>query len=207
MPVLSSLNRIRPRGFTLFEVMISVAIIGLIVTTIFRFVQANLQAIQQSTQLSEQRESVVGLISFIQDQLNNLPADPPNVLVGEPFKKNNLRGDRMEWTCRAGEGVLTTSAPDEYRVVLTLETVNKDDMAIGIRRRLVDEDIKNSKFLPLLRGVTAFKVKYFDKRSNGYSDNWRDPGVKPWGVQVSIWRKGEEEPYVAVLPVPGSNTQ
>jgi prepilin-type N-terminal cleavage/methylation domain-containing protein len=197
------------RGFTLLEVMMAVLMIAILVMAVYRFVEANIRAISSSTEMSEDRQSVVGLVNFIQDQLNALPAENPNVLTGEPFKKNNLRGDRLEWICRAGEGVLTTAAPDEYRVTLTLESVDKsaDQMAVGIRRRLVDEDIKNSKFMPLLRNVAAFKLRYFDKRQNNYVDQWRYPDAKPWLVEVSIWRNADEEPYVAVLGVPGANVQ
>ncbi|MHA3773876.1 PulJ/GspJ family protein [Verrucomicrobiota bacterium sgz303538] len=202
----------RRAAFTLLEIMIAVMIVAMVIFAVHRFVTANLKAITISTAASEEKQEVVGLVNFIQDQLNNLPPSNPNVLTGEPFKKNNIRGDRMEWICRSGEGVLTTSAPDEYKVTLTIESVDKnsDEMAIGIRRRLVDEDVKNSKFIPMLRNAVAFKVRYFDKRigpQNGFVDSWRYPDVKPWLVEVSIWRKGDDEPYVAVLPVPGANTQ
>lgn len=198
----------RQRAFTLFEIMIAVMIVAMIIFAVYRFVQTNLTAIQLSTEISEEKQSLTGLVNFIQNQLNELPDGNPNVLMGEPFKKSNLRGDRIEWICRAGEGVLTTAAPDEYKVTLTLESIEKsDEMAIGIRRRLIDEDIKGSKFIPLLRNALAFKVRYFDKRQNAYVDKWAYPDAKPWLVEVSIWRKGDDEPYVAVLPVPGANMQ
>lgn len=198
----------RQAAFTLFEIMIAVMIVAMMMFTVYRFVQTNLNAIRISTEVSEEKQSLAGLVSFIESQLNNLPAGNPNVLTGESFKKNNLRGDRMEWISRAGEGVLTEAAPDEYRVTLTIERVgDTEEMAIGIRRRLLDEDIKNSKFMPLLRNALAFKVRYFDKRQNNYVENWRYPDAKPWLVEVSIWREGDEEPYIAILPVPGSNTQ
>jgi hypothetical protein len=72
---------------------------------------------------------------------------------------------------------------------------------------LLDEKLENSKFMPLLRDAMAFKVRYFDKRQNNYVENWRYPDAKPWLVEVSIWRKDDVEPYIAILPVPGSNTQ
>ena len=81
-------------------------------------------------------------------------------------------------------------------------------MAIGIRRYLVDEDIKNSKFMPLLRNVAAFKIRYYDKRQHTDPvDYWRYPDVKPWYLEVSIWRNLDEGPYVALWPVPGANSQ
>lgn len=186
----------------------AVAIIALLVMGVYRFVTANVTAIHASTELSEEQRAMEGMVSFIEDLLANLPQENPNVLTGEPFKKNNLRGDRIEWIARAGEGVLTTAAPAEYRVTLSLESVeNSDQMALGLRRRLVDEDIKNSKFMPLLRGVQAFKVRYFDKRQNAWVDQWRFPDAKPWLLEVSIWKDVDQEPLVAVLAVPGANAQ
>ncbi len=198
----------RRAAFTLLEIMIAVMIVALMMVAVYRFVQTNLTAIQLSTELSDEKQSLEGLVSFIQNQLNNLPPGNPNVLTGEASKMNNLRGDRIEWISRAGEGVLTEAAPDEYRVTLTIERVgDTNEMAIGIRRRLVDEDIKNSKFIPLLRNAMAFKVRYFDKRQNNYVEYWRYPDAKPWLLEVSIWREGDEQPYIAILPVPGANVQ
>jgi hypothetical protein len=196
-------------AFTLLEVVMAVAITAMIVMSVYRFVSANLMAISTSTQLSEERQAMAGMIRYIEDILANLPQENPNVLTGEPFKKNNLRGDKMEWICRGGEGVLTTAAPGEYRVTLTLESLGKDsnEMALGIRRRLVDEDIKNSKFMPLLKGVAAFKLRYYDRRQNAPVDQWRFPDYKPWYVEVSIWKNVDEEPVFAILTVPGANAQ
>src|SRR5688572_27959953 len=73
----------RSGAFTLLEVMISVLIIALIVTSIYRFVEANLMAIQTSTELAKDRQSVVGLVNYVQDQLAALPQENPNVLTGE----------------------------------------------------------------------------------------------------------------------------
>ena len=43
-------NRHRYRGFTLLEIMLAVAILGMMALAIFRFVQTNMTAVQLSSQ-------------------------------------------------------------------------------------------------------------------------------------------------------------
>src|SRR5205823_6458257 len=105
---------------TLLEVMIAVAIIGLMMVSVYRFVRANLVAIYTSAEIVAERQETTGLINFLQAQLEDLPMRQPGALLGKPAKFHDLAADEMTWLCRAGQGVLTTSAPDEYRVTLVI---------------------------------------------------------------------------------------
>lgn len=111
------------RGFTLLEVMVSVLIVSLLVMTVYRFLTANLTAIHNSTEAMNEREEVTGLVNFLQTLLEDLPQKQQGALIGNPNKYHDLASDEMQWICRAGHGVLTMSAPDEYRVTLAIQPI------------------------------------------------------------------------------------
>src|SRR5689334_1629870 len=108
-------------GFTLIEVMVATLVLALLVFSLYRFISATLRALDASTRLSEERQSVAALTRFVQAQLNDLPVRGSGVLLGKANQFHDLAADEMTWLCRAGQGVMTGAAPGEYRVTLTVQ--------------------------------------------------------------------------------------
>lgn len=196
------------RGFTLIEVMVAALIISLLVMTIYRFLSANLTAIRISTEVTSTREELNGLVSFLQTLLEDLPQKQQGVLIGNPNKIHDLASDEMQWVCRAGHGLLTMSAPDEYRVTLAIQPVEKtsSELEIGLRRQLSTSDEHTYNWLSLIRPAAALEIRYFDPRLNAWIDRWSDINVRPSLVRFRIWRTADQPPLEAILPVPSSTT-
>lgn len=199
----------RRGAFTLLEVMMAVLITALLMGALFRFVQSNLQAIKISTELSTERKALEGLINLVRDQLNDLPARGQAMLLGTTNKYRDLASDEMQWVSKAGAGILTTAAPDEYRVTLAIQPIEKTskELEIGLRRRRVDAQDESYSWLPLLRNVVAMEIRYFDPRQNAWVERWRDPAARPAVVRLRIWRRADTPPVEAVLPVPSSQVR
>lgn len=205
-------SRISQRGspksfaFTLLEVLIGVLIIALLMTSLYRFVQANLKAIQITSAVANDRQQIAGLIDFLQVQLQDLPTGPQGALIGSGGKIRDRASDQMEWISQAGHGLFTTAAPGEYRVTLAIQPVSKSspELEIGLRRRLSDADEKNYNWLPLLRPAAALEIRYFDWRLGAWLDRYTDQNVRPQLVRVRIWRDAENPPFEAVLAIPSS---
>src|SRR3954454_917193 len=100
----------RAQGFTLLEVMMAVVITAMLMFAIFRFVKSCLLAIKLSTEATVAQQQMVGLISYLQLQLEDIPARQQSALLGTPHSYGDKPGDEMEWLCTAGHGVLTTAA-------------------------------------------------------------------------------------------------
>jgi hypothetical protein len=62
-------------------------------------------------------------------------------------------------------------------------------------------------WLPLMRGVVAIKIRYFDSRLNALVDRWNDPTTRPSVVSIAIWRNPDDLPYEAVLEVLSARLQ
>ncbi|MDQ3622233.1 MAG: prepilin-type N-terminal cleavage/methylation domain-containing protein [Verrucomicrobiota bacterium] len=197
------------RGFTLFEMMIAVAIVALMVVSLHQFLVSNLNAIQISSEISAEKQAIVGLTNLLQAELNDLPPRGASLLIGVPHRINNLDCDELQWQCRAGNGLLTTAAPDEdYRVTLTLD-LNKStrQLELGLRRRLLTANERDYNWLPVMRNIAALKIEYFDPRLNYWLPRWNASNAVPSLVRIRLWRDPNDAPYEAVLTVPTANLQ
>lgn len=212
----------KPRGFTLLEVIIATMIIGMVAMTLYRFLLTNLTVIRYSTELTDERDALQSVIRLLETQLNDLPLRESEALTGQPFKFQNLPNDEITWKCSAGAGLLTTAAAGEFQVTMTVQPVSAQsrETELGLRRRFIDplaaletsEPVRGRgttayNWVPLIRPMAAFEVRYFDRQTNVWQDAWRDPKRRPELVRVRLWKRAEEPPIEAILPVPSARMQ
>lgn len=207
------------RGFTLLEVIIATMIVGMVALTLYRFLSTNLTVIRYSTELADEREALQAVIRLLEAQLNDLSARDRNALTGQPFKFQGLSNDEITWKCAAGPGLMTTAAAGQYQVTLTIQPVNERsrETELGLRRRFIDpvaaldaaEVVEPARgrgteaynWVSLIRPMAALEVRYFDRNLNVWQDTWRDPERRPDLVRVRLWKRADEPPIEAVLPV------
>ena len=196
----------RPGGpaFTLLEITLAVAILGMMALAIYRFVSTNLTAVRLSTEINETDARYEGLANLLNQQLQTLTPGQ-GALAGEPYKFSGRSRDEMTWVCKAGPGVLTRYAVGEYSVTLRLRPIEgSDKMELGIVRESED-DVNpvpdNQSWVPLLTGVNSMEIRYFDPRLNAWVDRWTDRGTLPHLVRLTIDRPGSAVPWEAVLPL------
>ena len=211
----------RRRGFTLIEVMVATLMLALLVFALYRFISTTLRALDTSTQIAEERQSVEALTRVVQAQLNDLPVRGSGVLLGKANQFQNLPSDEMTWLCRAGQGVMTGAAPGEYRVTLTVQPAKdkSSELELGLRREIATAESKSDidffqrggsakyNWLPLIRPVAALEIRYWDARTNSLIKQWNDLNSRPSFVQMKIWKNADDLPYEVILPVPASRLQ
>ena len=196
-------DRRRTLAFTLLEVTLAVAILGMMALAIYRFVSTNLTAVRLSTEMNERDASYEGLASLLTEQLQEL-APGQGALAGEPFKFRGRSRDEMSWICTAGPVLLTRYAPGEYSVTLRLRPIERsEEMELGLVREAEDEDSnpvpENKVWVSLLSGVMSMEIRYFDPRLNAWVDRWTDRSTLPHLVRLTIDRAGSSVPWEAVL--------
>src|SRR5215831_5437065 len=106
-------------GFTLLEIILAMAILGMMSLAIYRFVQSNLIAVRASSQANAAEAPYAGLRDLLMEQWQSLPVGR-GALTGEPFKLNERERDEIKWKCSAGSGLLTRYAAGEFMVLLRL---------------------------------------------------------------------------------------
>ena len=189
------------RGFTLLEVTLAVAILGMMAMVIYRFVASNITVLRVSSEENAAEARYSGFIHLVSAQLQDLPGGT-GALSGEPFKFNEQSRDEISWICGTGPGLATRYAPGEFIVRMRLRPVNEQSgkMEIGFLRKpsdAVEGSTEGESWVPLLDNVSSLQIGYFDPRVNVWKDKWTDPGLPPL-VKLIIDRSGRP-PREAVI--------
>lgn len=189
------------KGFTLLEIMLAVAVLGMVAVSIYRFVETTLTATRVSTARFQEEADLEGFTHFVRSQLSDLPVGL-GAIVGEPHRFNNVSSDELRWLARPGSGLLTRHGRGEYYVTLTMqEKEGGGGQELGLRRQETTGNEKPS-WWPLLGGAKEFEVRYFDGRSREWVEKWTDVTVRPTVVSVKLWIDGDTDPYETVVTVP-----
>ena len=192
-------------GFTLLEILLAVAILGMMALAIYRFVQTNLTALRFSSETQAADTQYEGLRDLLTTQWQSLTPIRAR-MVGEPFKLNDRERDEIRWNCGAGPGLLTRYAPGEFTVVLRLQPANdkSDRLDLGISRKsLEDSDKKEAHetWVPLIKNVGSLEIAYFDPNANTWLPRWPGGNRMPSLVKVSVGRLDAANPWEAVIPL------
>lgn len=200
----TGLVRRRHRAFTLLEITLAVAILGLMAVSIYRFVATNLIAVRVSAQVNADDARYAGFANLLTEQLQNLPPGQ-GTLGGEPYKFSGRSRDEITWICSAGPGLFTRYAKGDYSVTLRLKPIPKTDlMELGVTRAPEDDTgptNADKSWVPLIEDLRSMEIRYFDPRLNAWVDRWTDRGTLPHLVRVTLDRVGGSVPWEAIIPL------
>ncbi len=191
-------------GFTLLEIMLAVAILGMMSLAIFRFVQANLTALYLSSDTAAADAQYDGLRDLLTAEWQTLSPFRAN-MTGEPFKLSDRERDEIKWDCTAGPGVLTRYAPGNFTVVLRLQPQNGKGRRLDLgflRKTQANSDTgeAHETWVPLIKNVTSLEISYFDPNANTWLPRW--PGGRlPSLIKVAVGRADVAVPWETVIPL------
>jgi prepilin-type N-terminal cleavage/methylation domain-containing protein len=185
-------NRIRARGFTLLEITLAAAILGMMSLAIFRFVQTNINVLRINAVETVEEARYEGLLGLLTTQWQQLPSGV-GALGGEPFKFNDRSRDEVAWAGAAGLGVLTRYAEGEYTVRMRLRPMKEgsDTLQLGFLRRpreAAEGSDEGESWVPIMDDVAGMRIRYFDPRLNAWVDRWTDTSTLPRLIEVIIDR-------------------
>ena len=195
----------RANAFTLLEIALAVAILGMMSLAIYRFVQANIVAMNVSATADALDARYTGLREMLAQQLQSLPQGT-GALVGDAVKTNDRDRDVMTWICSAGPGVLTRYAPGDFKVDLRLRphAAKSAQLDLGILRRPNDDEDaveSHETWVGLINDVTSLQIRYFDPRLNAWVQRWTDTITLPRLVRLVIGRRDAKVPEEIVVPL------
>src|SRR2546423_769193 len=185
-------RRTRPRGFTLLEIIMATAILGLMAMAIFRFVQSNIIALRISATENMEAARYSGLLELLTSQWQDLPTGV-GALAGDTYKFNDRPRDEIVWVCGAGPGLLTRYAGGEFTVRMRLRPMKEgsDRLQLGcFRKPRTDAEGENEHetWVPLIDDVNGLRIRYFDARLNAWVERWTDTGTLPKLIELVIER-------------------
>jgi prepilin-type N-terminal cleavage/methylation domain-containing protein len=195
----------RRAAFTLLEIMLAVAILGMMSLAIYRFVQSNIVALRLSSEANLTDAGYSGLRDLLTAQWQSL-APGAGALTGEPLKLNDRSRDEITWICSAGPGLFTRYGAEDFMVTLRLQPPEKKSnrLDLGVVRKPKDDtsftDVHES-WVPLIEDVDTLQIRYFDSRINTWVDRWTDTVTLPRLVKVTIGRNRGAVPWEAIIPL------
>jgi prepilin-type N-terminal cleavage/methylation domain-containing protein len=190
-------KRARRGGFTLLEIILAAAILGLMSMAIFRFVQTNITVLRISATQSMEEARYAGLLELLTAQWQDLPTGV-GALGGDTYKFNDRPRDEIIWACSAGPGLFTRYASGEFTVRMRLRPMKEgsDRFQLGCYRKPRDEaegaDEKET-WVPLMDDVTGLRIRYFDTRLNAWVERWTDTGTLPRLIEMIIQRPNQPD--------------
>ena len=197
--------RDRTRAFTLLEIMLAVAILGMMSLAIFRFVQSNLIALQFSSETAAVEAQYDGLRDLLTTEWQSLTPMRAN-LTGEPFKLNERERDQIRWRSSAGPGMLTRYAPGDFSVTLRLQPENQkgDRLDLGLLRKSQEKSDTgevSETWVPLINDVNSLEITYFDANANNWLPRWPGGARLPSLIKISVGRRDEGAAWEAIIPL------
>ena len=195
----------RRRSFTLLEVTLAMAILGMMSLAIYRFVQSSLTAIRVSSDATAADAVYGGLRDLLTAQWQTLPPRK-GALMGEAFKFNDRPRDEIRWTCGGGPGLLTRYALGDFIVTLRLQPHKKDSnqLDLGVLRKPKDDSgivNENQTWIPLIENVRSLKISYFNGIVNGWVESWPDTITLPRLVKLVVERTDSPTPWEVIIPL------
>src|SRR3954447_22416867 len=170
-------RRRRQRGFTLLEIVLATAILGLMSMAVYRFVQANISALRISSIETVDDARYNGLLTLLTNQWQELPSGV-GALAGDTFTFNGRPRDEITWFCGTGPGLLTRYAEGEFSVRMRLRPMEKGEgMQLGFLRRPRDAaegSDEGETWVSVMDDVRGMRIRYFDPRLNAWVDRWTD---------------------------------
>jgi prepilin-type N-terminal cleavage/methylation domain-containing protein len=192
-------------GFTLLEITLAVAILGMMSLAIFRFVQSNLTALRVSSDANAAEAQYDGLRDLLTTEWQSLSPRRAG-MQGEPFKLNDRQRDEIKWTCGAGPGLLTRYATGDFTVSLRLQSENNKSNRLDLgflRESEEDSDVgdEGESWVPLIKNVNTLQILYFDPRLNTWIDRWSDGTRLPRLVKLRVGRADTTMPWEVIIPL------
>ena len=180
------------RGFTLLEIILATAMLGLMAVAIFRFVQANIIALRISAIENMEEARYSGLLELLTTQWQDLPTGV-GALAGDTYKFNDRPRDEIVWACGPGPGLMTRYAAGEFTVRMRLRPMKEgsDRLQLGCYRKPRGEaEGENEKetWVPLIDDVGGLRIRYFDTRLNAWVERWTDTATLPRLIELVIQR-------------------
>ncbi len=193
------------RGFTLLEITLAVAILGMMSLAISRFVQTNLTALRVSSDVNAAEAQYDGFRNLLMLEWQSLSPRRAG-MKGEPFKLNDRQRDEISWNCSAGPGLLTRYAARDFTVSLRLQPENtkSNRLDLGLLRKpQKGSDIgeEDESWVPLIKNVNTLQILYFKPEANTWVDRWTDGNRLPRLIKLAVGRADATTPWEVIIPL------
>lgn len=192
----------KTKGFTLFEMLVSVSLFLLMSGAIYMIVST---AIRTSATLTRHRlnsERLETLFSFLRSVFANLP---PSAELS--FQIREFGDNAPELHFQQAPGIFPwKGGSNSAHVISILSDTQNSTLAIkSYSANLYEEERKHilsekSGWIHLLKGVSRIQWKFFDAATNSFREEWNFG--RPQLVEMTLWQADQPDPVTAQFWIP-----
>jgi len=212
-------------GFSLFEIAVSLTILGLISGAIFSILWQAGETASEIRELDRREEAVARFVHLLRETIEHLPEEGtlemipaeetasgyPELKIGNSstaFTFGEIVGSAEECILSLRPGVATPEGEPTFDLALSRpEFAPQDTTGSGMALRVSGEDFLQTDeegryWMPLLTGITSATWAYWDEDQNTWLDEWTDDSRLPPLLAFSFDDTYRPAPLRLVFEVP-----
>lgn len=200
-------------GFTLLEIILSVAILSTVAIALYQFVGATILSARIAYTSGSLQSELAGFNRVFQAQAVSLPARLPSgvqILTGKSKRGGGGATDSIRWISPPGNGVFARHAGGYLFATLELAP-GQDGSRLVLSRAQIQADPnlppKPLPDVPLISNLASFEIAYYDARINSWVDDWNDPVALPDLVRFRLRFTTGAADYETVIRLPPKVTR
>jgi len=192
------------RAFTLIEMLISLTIVGTIVTMVYGSYAATSRSVDVYTNRSACSERAQLALRIMARQIRCAYASPTEAAAFRA-ETSNLRGDLLSFTTTGASGLGLGQPMGISRVAYRYDGKARNlsirsEPAVTFR----DSSLDSGTWRPMLTGVTGVELAFYDGRN--WQQRWdaRADGRLPQAVKIALSvteQSGREHHYATTVPI------
>lgn len=194
-------HRLPSRGFTLLEMTLALLLSSFIISSVFMFVQVNLDAVETMSHQQQKNDRFHGLEGYLRNCLAGGKKASDLQLKGENHQLGTLPSDELSFQATGGNATFTQAEGGRYQIRLRLKDNDQGQSELGIEHREYRETgLGPETWLALLTKVNGLDIQYFDATQNQWNDEWKDPNTLPRLVRLQLWTEEGQTQTTLFLP-------
>lgn len=202
LPFMSAVKPHRPdcRGFTLLEMTLALLLSSFIISSVFMFVQVNLEAVEMMSESQQKHDQFHGFQRYLKGCLTSGKKPSELQLKGENSQIGTLPSDELTFQASGGNATFTQAEGGSYQLRLRLKD-EAGDSVLGIERNEFTETGPGPEtWVPLMSGVEGLDFQFFDASQSQWSDEWNNPNELPRLIRIQLWTGAGRTQTTLFLP-------
>ena len=218
-------NRNRCAAFSLFEIVVAMAILGIISGAVFSILWQAGDTAAEIRELDQRDEEVSRFLALLRESIENLPPDGtlsmkpaeeaasgyPELVIGNSatgFTFGEIVGSSEETVISLRPGKVSPEGEPTFDLAISRSDFVPEDtdgsgMVFGAGEDdFLQSDDEGRYWLPLLSGITAASWNFWDEKQKVWIDEWTDDEKMPVLLAFSFDDRYRPVPLRVVFEVP-----
>ncbi len=172
-------------GFTLLEVMLAVVLTMLVVGAVMGLVSVGVAGSAWIEQEEDRGRSVDAVLDYLESGLMETVGRQELEIWSVNGAQAEGWQDQLGWIAPDGDAAFSTDHTQAFEVIVGVRE-EPTGPVLGLASREQSDLNGQFQWIPLLEGVDAFNLEFFDPRLNSYVEQWPKGNPQPALVRMTV---------------------